>query len=198
MTTLTPSLPPPARDWPEQGLWTYADWERLPDDGYRYEVIQGVLHMSPPPSILHQSASNRLATLITNHADDRKLGWVFTAPVGVALPTEPVPLQPDILFVSAARQAIIGKQYIDGAPDLIVEILSPSNWTFDRKEKFQVYQAAGVPEYWIIDYRARTIEIFVLEEGEYALVSKVGLGEMAVSQRMADFQVAVAEVFREV
>jgi Uma2 family endonuclease len=117
--------------------------------------------------------------------------------VGVQLPNEPVPLQPDIVFVSTAHQALIGKQYIEGVPDLVVEILSPSNWTFDRKEKFQVYQAAGIPEYWIVDYRAKTVETFTLEEGEYVLVRKAETGEMVTSRAMAGFQVAVADVFRD-
>ena len=194
----TPTLPTPvAREWPEQGQWTYADWERLPNNGTRYEVIDEVLYMAPPPGIPHQSSSNRLATAMTNHADTKGLGYVFTAPVGVRLPTQPVPLQPDIVFVPAAHRAIIGKQYIEGIPDLVVEILSPSNWPYDRNEKFIAYQIAGVPEYWIVDYRAKTIEVFALEEGEYVLLGKWGLADSAASRALAGFQIAVADVFRD-
>jgi Uma2 family endonuclease len=198
MTAPTHTLSPPTNPpWPEQGQWTYADWERLPDDGTRYEVIDGELYMSPPPAVPHQFSSNRLATAMTNHADAKKLGHVLTAPVGVLLPGQPVPLLPDIVFVSAARKAIIGKKFIEGVPDLMVEILSPGNWPYDRNEKFRVYQDAGVPEYWIVDYRAKTVEVFALEEGEYALVNKWGLDGAAASSALTGFQIAVADIFRD-
>ena len=71
-----------------------------------------------------------------------------------------MPVQPDIVFIRKERHAIIGKENVEGAPDLIVEILSPSNWTFDRKQKFQAYREAGVNEYWIVDYRKKTVESF--------------------------------------
>jgi len=134
---------------------------------------------------------------MTTYVKAKQLGRVFTAPIGVKLPTQPVPIQPDIVFISAAHKSIIGKQYIEGVPDLIVEILSPSNWTFDRREKFQLYQQSGVPEYWIVDYHTQTIEVFVLEEGEYALISKFGASEKAASRVLSGFEVTVAEIFRE-
>ncbi len=197
MTTLTATRAAPERQWLEQGQWTYEDWERLPDDGNRYEVIDGVLYMSPPPSISHQTASGSLLFAITQHVRRRNLGRVFAAPTGVRLPGHPVPFQPDIFFISAERRAIIGKQYIEGAPDLIVEILSPANWPYDRQEKFTVYQSAGVPEYWIVDYRARTVEVFALEEGEYPLLGKWREGASAGSRILPGLQIDVAEVFRD-
>ncbi len=186
----------PARPWPPaQGDWTYQDWLRLPDDGFRYEVLDGVLYMTPPPAIKHQRSLFHLASKIGAFVEERNLGEVLIAPCGVRLPTQPVPVQPDILFVSAGRQDIVGEQYVEGAPDLVVEVLSPSNWLYDRNEKFQAYRTAGVQEYWIVDYRASTIEVFSLEEGAYALVGQFGSGEVAHSQLLAGFQVAVDEVF---
>lgn len=185
-----------SHEWPEQGRWTYEDWARLPDDGTRYEVIGGVLHRTPPPNIPHQTVSGRLVFGMTAHVQRGELGWVFAAPVGVRLPNHPVPFQPDIVFVSAERKAIIGRQYIEGVPDLVVEIISPSNWPYDRQEKFRVYQMAGVPELWLVDYRAKTIEVFALEEGEYVLLGKWGLNDVAVSRALPGFQIGVAEVFR--
>lgn len=197
MATPAKTSPFLAREWPEQGEWTYDDWAELPDDGTRYEVIDGVLYMTPPPSTAHQSTSSHLFTAMSVYVRDRRLGYIFTAPIGVRLPTQSVPFQPDIVFVAAARGAIIGPQYIEGVPDLVVEILSPSNWPYDRQEKFRAYQTAGVAEYWIVDYRARTVEVFALEEGEYVLLGKWGLGETASSRVLAGFQVAVTEVFRD-
>lgn len=192
-----PRLVPPIANPPEPGRWTYDDWARLPDDGYRYEVIDGVLHMAPPPGIAHQYSSIRLATLMVNYVSAHNLGEVFDAPIGVQIPGQAVPLQPDIVFVSAARSSIIGRQHIEGAPDLIVEILSPGNWPYDRQEKFRVYEMAGVPEYWIVDYRAKTIEVFVLEEGEYTLIGRFGAEAKATSRIIGGFEVAVADIFQK-
>jgi Uma2 family endonuclease len=192
----TSPRPPLTKEWPEQGQWAYEDWARLPDDGTRYEVIDGVLYMAPPPSTAHQSTSNRLSNVMTNHADNHRLGHVFTAPIGVRLPDHPVPVQPDILFIRAEREGIIGGQYVEGAPDLVVEILSPSNWSYDREEKFRLYEEAGVPEYWIVDPRIKSVEVFVLEADEYVLLGKWGAGETAASRVLAGFEIPVASIFR--
>jgi Uma2 family endonuclease len=196
MTSLITS-PAQEQEWPEQGQWTYDYWLRLPDDGWRYEVIDGVLFMAPPPNSAHSDVSSRLTNALMQYVYSRKLGNVYTAPRGVALPNQPVPVQPDLLYVRAERRSIIGSQNVEGAPDLIVEILSPSNWTYDRRDKFLLYQDAGVPEYWIVDPRAKTVEVFVLEGEEYELCAKWGLGETAVSRVLSGFQVPVDEVFAD-
>ncbi len=137
----------PARPWPPaQGDWTYEDWLRLPDDSFRYEVLDGVLYMTPPPAIKHQRASLCLASEMRAFVSEHNLGEVLIAPCGVRLPTQPVPVQPDIFFISAARQYIADEQYVEGAPDLVVEVLLPSTWLYDRTEKFQAYLTAGVQE----------------------------------------------------
>jgi Uma2 family endonuclease len=194
-----PTLAPPAgRELPEQGKWTYEDWLRLPDDGYRYEVINGVMHMAPPPSISeHQGPAFYMTLSLGNFVIAHNAGRVFFAPAGVRLPGQAVPVQPDIFFVSTARLRILGKQYCEGAPDLIVEILLPGTWDYDRKEKYQAYQAAGVREYWIVDPRAQVIEVYVLEEGQYLLIGKWGAGERAQSQVLKGFDVAVDDICRE-
>ena len=181
--------------WPQPGGWTYEDWLCLSDDGFRYEVLNGELYMSPPPTVWHQRSSFRLALRMGNFVLEHDLGEVLLAPCGVLLPTQPVPLQPDIFFVRAERREIIGEEYVEGAPDLVVEVLSPSNWLYDRREKFQVYREAGVPEYWIVDYRTRTIEVFFLEERVYVLLNQYGPGDVACSRVMEGFEVAVDEVF---
>jgi Uma2 family endonuclease len=184
------------RPWPpEQGEWTYEDWLKLPDDGYRYEVIDGVLYMSPPPLIRHQRNSIRLVEIFLAFLKLHPLGELLYAPVGVRLPNQPVPLQPDIVFVRAERLDIIQEHYIEGIPDLLVEILSPSNWLYDRREKMQVYQGAGVPEYWIVDPRAQIIEIYVLEQGVYQLAGQYGRGEVALSRLLPGFEVSVEAIF---
>jgi Uma2 family endonuclease len=191
----TSPRPPLTKEWPEQGQWTYEDWARLPDDGTRYEVIDGVLYMAPSPTADHQSTSIRLAGAMLDYADAHELGEIFTAPLDVKLPNQPVPLQPDILFVRTERRSIV-KRKVEGVPDLVVEILSPSSRDYDRNVKFDVYEEAGVPEYWIVDPHTRTVEVFVLEAGEYVLLGRWGAGGTATSRVLAGFEIPVASIFR--
>jgi Uma2 family endonuclease len=184
------------RPWPpEQGEWTYEDWLKLPDDGYRDEVIDGVLYTSPPPLIRHQRSSIRIVDTFLAFLKLHPLGEVLYAPVGVRLPNQPIPLQPGLVFVRVERLTIVGENYIEGVPDLIVEILSPSNWLYDRREKMRVYQEAGVPEYWIVDPRAQTIEVYVLEQGVYQLAGQYGRGAVAASRLLPGFEVPVEAIF---
>jgi Uma2 family endonuclease len=184
--------------WPEQGTWTYEDWLKLPSDGTKYEVLGGVLSMTPAPSTTHQSSSSALAWMLTTFVREHDLGEIFTAPTDVLLPSEPVPVEPDILFIARGREDIVAEARIEGAPDLVVEIVSPSNWPYDRQTKFKLYQLNGIAEYWLVDYRARTIEVFVLEDGEYALLGLWRDGAQATSRVLDGLQVPVSDVFRSV
>lgn len=187
-----------ARDWsPLPERWTYEDWLRLPDDGFRYEVLDGELYMTPPPTIKHQRIVTELARHLGNFSTERQLGEVLVAPCGVLLPGQPVPVQPDVLFVATERLHLLGQEYAEGAPDLVVEVLSPGNWLYDRREKFLAYQEAGVAEYWIVDPRGGSIEVFVLEEGAYTLMGKFSGAETASSRVLAGFEVVVGEVLAD-
>jgi Uma2 family endonuclease len=182
-------------EWPAQGEWTYEDYARLPDDGWRYEVIKGVLHMTPAPRTKHQDAVRDIGFAMMQFLRQRPLGKIYHAPVDVILPHRlATPVQPDLVFITKERLDIIKEKFIEGAPDLIVEVLSPSNWLDDRRTKYEVYAEAGVREYWIVDPDLRTIEVFVLRDGQYALVGKFGLGERVRSEVLKDFEVAVDEV----
>jgi len=186
---------PPFR-MPRQGEWTYQDWLNFPNDGWKYEIIDGVLFMVPPPAIKHQSSSISLVVKMYNHADKYDLGKVLEAPCGVQLPKQPVPVEPDILFIKKERLNIIGENYVEGAPDLIVEILSPSNPNYDRQTKFNLYQQSGVKEYWLVDYRSKTVEIFNLIANRYLLSGQYGEGETAPSTELKGFEVAVETLFK--
>lgn len=183
------------KNLPEQGEWTYEAWRLLPEDGFRYEVIDGELFMSPPPSIGHQNSVTLLASRMRNFADTNDLGLVLTSPVGVRLPGQEVPLQPDIVFVRRENSEIVAEEYIEGTPDLVVEVLSPSNWIYDRGKKQETYRRAGVREYWIVDYRTKKVEVLVLEGADYVLRRQYTEGETAVSEALENFTVAVADVF---
>lgn len=187
--------PPPLQgEWPAQGQWTYEDYKRLPDDGWRYEVIGGVLYMSPAPKTKHQRASNVLATSLTNFVEPSQLGRIYTAPIDVILPDLAAPVQPDILFIAQTRLGMITDNAIVGAPDLIVEILSPGNWIEDRRTKSALYAVAGVQEYWIVDVDRRTIEVFGLQGQTFEELGRYTAGETAASRLLQGFTISVNTV----
>jgi Uma2 family endonuclease len=181
--------------FPRQGEWTYEDWLNFPNDGWKYEIIDGVLHMSPPPLILHQDVSGELFARMRTRARQKKLGKVLEAPCGVRLPGQTVPVEPDILFVKRSRLQIVGERYVEGAPDLIVEILSPSNATYDLETKFDLYQRSGVREYWIVNAWDRTVTIYNLVNGVYQLSGVYGIGDTAVSRELTSFTLKVTTIF---
>jgi len=181
--------------FPRQGEWTYEHWLRFPTDGWKYEIIDGVLYMSPPPTINHQEVSGELFARMRIFARDNKLGTVLEAPCGVRLPTQPVPVEPDILFVRRERRPIIAERYVEGAPDLVVEVLSRSNADYDRTTKYAQYEQAGVMEYWIVNYWDETVAVYHLVDQRYQLTHTFHKGETATSQVLTGFQVAVADLF---
>jgi Uma2 family endonuclease len=153
---------------PEQGQWTLEDWEQLPDDGNRYEVINGVLYMSKSPMFFHQWILQNLYDEIGLPAKREGIAIPAFAPVGVIMPGT-TPVQPDFVLVKAERKGIIQNGRIYGVPDLIIEILSAGNRTYDLETKRTAYAAAGVPEYGVIDAEPRTLAYFKLvAPGQYA------------------------------
>ncbi len=183
--------------WPEPGQWSYEDYLRLPDDGVRYEIIDGVLYMTNAPDPEHQYIVGEVFTEIRRVARAGKLGVVYTAPIEVHLPGIARPVQPDVLFVAAERRGIVRRRYIEGAPDLIVEVSSPSTARADRRVKLDAYERAGVREYWIANPRSRFIEVYVLARGEYALKGEFGPGERLQSDVLPGLELFPDRIFPE-
>lgn len=129
--------------------WTYARWERLPDDGHRHEVIDGVLYTTTAPSSFHQWIVQQLFLELHAQITRPKRGVVFIAPIGVLMPGCD-PVQPDLVAVPADDLGIIAERRIRGVPALLVEVLSPTNAETDTEIKRKVYARAGVQEYWIV------------------------------------------------
>ncbi len=147
------------------GTWAYGDLFRLPDNGTQYEIIEGGLYEMPPPSERHQRISARLIELFLPVVLRLGERW-YHAPTGVfVLGADPV--QPDLLVLLAGNSAPVSERGIEGAPDLVVEILSPSNPKHDRVTKRLLYARAGVREYWLVSPEAETIEVLVLDNGFY-------------------------------
>jgi Uma2 family endonuclease len=199
--SLATSFPQPASgtsrtglEWPSQGKWTYEDYRSLPDDGWRYEVIEGELYMAPAPEPIHQESGGNLFAELRDFGKRNDAGKAYSAPIDVVLGSLATPVQPDVCFIIKSRLDIVKKKRIEGAPDIIVEVLSPSNWLVDRRTKLELYAKAGVREYWIIDPEARTIELFVLREERYELRGKFGVGETVRSEGLAGFEVKVEDI----
>ena len=156
-------------DWvnpSKQGQWTYEDYLSLPDDGVHYEIVNGVLYMAPSPTGEHQDAILEIAAYLRTYVKLPGLGLVRVAPFDVRLSPKHV-FQPDVLVVLNAHRDRIQRRFILGAPDLAVEIASPSTAIIDRREKLDAYARYGVPEYWLVDADAHTVEVLMLEEGTY-------------------------------
>jgi Uma2 family endonuclease len=151
---------------PERVILTYDDLIELPNDRNRYELFEGELQVSAAPNTAHQTTVGNLLFLLTDHVRRHRLGRVFTAPYDVLLSDITV-VEPDIVFVSRERRGIILPQHIRGVPDLVVEVLAPSNPQTDRQVKRQLYARHGIPNYWLLDPDRREFSAYVLENGDY-------------------------------
>ena len=144
---------------------TWEDVLRMPDDGNRYEFIGGRLYMTPAPVTRHQRVLRRLWSALLRTLMDSGRGEVFSAPLLVEFPGSDDRVQPDLLFVSSERRAIIGERQVLGAPDLVVEILSPSTAHRDRGIKLDLYARHGVRQYWIVDPVEDLVDVWRFGDG---------------------------------
>ena len=172
---------------------TYADYMKTPDDE-RYELLNGELIMSPSPKEIHQYISGNLHLVLGAFVRERSLGRGYFSPFDVVLSDTDV-VQPDLLFVSNERADIITPDNIQGAPDLVVEILSPATAERDTTVKLDLYAQHGVKEYWIVDPDARTIMVMLWREGGFEVSVIYGEGQSLRSPTLAGFSVALEEVF---
>ncbi|MBI4635418.1 MAG: Uma2 family endonuclease [Candidatus Rokubacteria bacterium] len=154
---------------------TYEDYARLPSDRNRYELLAGVLHVTPAPSPLHQRVSKRLQRRLEAHFEARGLGEVFNAPIDVILTRQDV-VQPDLVVVTDPAQ--VSARAIEGAPPLVVEVLSPATRRYDRTTKMTRLAELGVAHFWIVDPEDRRLECYRLESGRYRLVLRAGGDEV--------------------
>jgi Uma2 family endonuclease len=145
---------------------TYEDYAALPDDGRRYELHEGELSVTPSPGLSHQEILGNVFAILRSHVNATGLGKVFVAPVDCILENVTI-VQPDIVFVETARHSIMSERGIEGAPTLVVEVISPSSGGIDRRRKRQLYARYAVPCYWIVDPPARRIEAYQLAQDGY-------------------------------
>ena len=181
---------------PERGTRrkrTYADYLKTPE-GERYELQDGVLTMVPAPDMWHQITSVNLTLDLGTLIRRLKAGLVLVAPTDVYF-TDTDVVQPDLVFVSNERAGIITDANIRGAPDLVIEILSPSTEERDRGFKRALYARHGVREYWLVDTRRKTIEQLLLDGDDFRLAGVFGAGETLVSPTLGGYGLDVSAAF---
>jgi Uma2 family endonuclease len=162
------------------GLVSYADLQRMPDDGRQYELYDGAVRVVPSPTNRHQVVLKNLVALLMEY-EKQNGGRLLFAPSDVVF-TQYNVIQPDLLYFSEARRHLAQLDTpTDIAPDLTVEVISPGTSAHDRGRKQAMYARFGVREYWIVDPLEETIEIFVLEGNAHQLVQNSGLADRAPS-----------------
>ena len=174
-------------------IYTVEDYMKM-DDGRRYELIGGELIVVPSPRPKHQRVSGRIFNKFENFLKNNYLGEVFDAPIDIVLGEHIV--QPDILFIAKGRLDIIGELNIQGAPDLVVEILSPNTAAHDKKKKSQLYFKHGVKEYWLVDPDAKLVDVFKAGEKEWRWVGTFDQDDILGSSLLPGLEIKLFEVFK--
>ena len=180
---------------PVQVVLNYKDYEALPNDGRRYEIHEGELSVTPAPSPQHQRISRELFRILDAHVRQRGFGEVFFAPIDVIFADTSI-VQPDLVYLTSEQSSIVTSRGIEGAPTLLVEILSPSTAQIDRHTKLQLYARYAVPHYWIVDGETRSIEeAYARTEGRYVLDAR-GVGDAHVAARpFQDLDIPLASLW---
>jgi len=177
----------------EKKKYTYEDYAKLPE-GSPYQLIGGDLIMVPAPTPYHQIISRKIEFWLLQHVEKNDLGEVLDSPIDVYFGEEDI-FQPDIIFISKERSAIIGQTKIEGAPDLIIEILSPSTAYYDLGRKYSVYEKAGVKEYWLIHPDRKRIEVYINRDDRFQLIQAVEKTGIVKSELLRDFEVELGKIF---
>ena len=177
----------------EKKKYTYEDYLKTHEDE-RYELIEGELLMTPSPVPRHQRISRKIEFVLEKFVTENDLGEVFYAPCDVYLDNENV-VQPDILFISKEMLNIIGEKNIEGAPDLVIEIISESTAYRDFVQKKKLYAKFGVKEYWIVIPEEESIDIYILKDNAYTLHKTYGKDETLESLSLKNLKIVLKNIF---
>ena len=173
--------------------FTHADLLAMPEDGKRREIVEGELFVTPSPNLNHQRISRRIGLVLANYLEANPIGEIFDAPMDVILSDFDV-LEPDLLIVLNEHREIL-KTWVEGTPDLVVEILSATTAKRDRGLKLKAYARHGVKEYWIVDPDQRAIEVYRLGRERYRLPQVFHEPETLTSSMLPNFALPLAGVF---
>ncbi len=175
-------------------LYTYADYLKLPEDGIRYEILNGELFMSPAPTLGHQSTSGNLFGYIWAFLQKHPLGVVYPAPTDVIL-SEINILQPDVAFITREHFDLLTRENIQGAPDLVVEVLSRGTEKRDREEKLAQYSRFGVEEYWMVNHEEQWVEVWRRECGALVLHKRLVDNQTLTTPLLPGLKIRLSKIF---
>lgn len=175
-------------------LLTVEDYRATPE-GSRYQLIEGDLIRAPAPNMFHQSISGRIYRLLADFVERRSFGQVYFAPCDVYLSEHDV-VQPDVLFVASANLGILREDGVHGAPDLVIEVLSPATAQLDKKSKRRIYARAGVKEMWLVDPLLLQVQLYDFARDPAKPVRLVEEDETFTTPLLPGLNVVVADIFR--
>jgi Uma2 family endonuclease len=173
--------------------FTYDDFCLLPDDGKRYEIIDGKLFVTPAPRTAHQRAVGNIHYYFADFLKKTKLGEVFVAPFDVVFSQFDV-VEPDLLYISKARASVLTEKNVQGAPDLVIEVLSETTAERDRTAKLKLYARFGVEEYWVIDPVVISVEIYRRQKEGFQLVARLHAGDSLTSPLLPGFALPLEKI----
>jgi Uma2 family endonuclease len=172
---------------------TYADYLRFPDDGLRHEIIDGEHYVTPSPATQHQRISRNLLHVIQTYLDDHPIGELFAAPFDALLSDFDI-VVPDLLYLSNERARFLTSKNLQGPPDLVIEILSPSTRSRDMKLKRALYERVGVHEYWAVDPERNRVEIYRRDAGSFGEPISVPRSGAITTPLLPDFELPLDRV----
>ena len=177
---------------------TYEEYLNEPVTMLRYDIVDGEIIMSAAPNVYHQTILGNVNESVRRFVRENKLGRVWFAPLDVIVQQEPLRTrQPDLLFVSNAREAIILESRVHGGPDLVVEIFSPSNSRADVESKLTDYARIGVRECWMISPEGGTVETLQLYTGDRKRLVIRGVGEIVETMVLLGLELPVTDIFQD-
>lgn len=174
--------------------FTYAEYRLLPADGRVWELIDGDFHVNPAPASFHQVVSRRLQFALMAQLEVPGTGDVFNAPTDLILSDTSV-VQPDLVVFAAEKRGMVTARGIEGVPDLVVEILSPSNRLYDQVLKRGLYERHRVPTYWLVDPSLCMVDVFQLTDGAYRQLEHLDRTATLRSAAFPDLAIALAPIF---
>ncbi len=176
--------------------YSYEDYLLFPDDGKRHELIDGEHLMSPTPFTTHQRVSGNLFAALYNFLKKNKIGKVFSAPCDIIFSDTDI-VQPDLLFISAEHTSIITEKNIQGAPDFVIEIISPSTRKTDEVIKRKLYEQYGVGEYWVVDPELEVIKVYRRVNNRYERIAELSkeANDVLSTPYLSSWTMPLSEVF---
>jgi Uma2 family endonuclease len=174
---------------------TVEDYRLLPESGPRYQLIEGDLYMAPAPNRYHQEISGNLFLVLARYLERHRMGKLYTAPFDVYL-DEINAHQPDLVFISKKNYSVLTAAGVQGAPDLVVEILSPKTAHLDKKPKRRVFARSGVKELWLIDPEVRQVHVYFLQKDPERAAATHGENDTFASPHFPGLKIRGAALFK--